>query len=111
MHFADLIAHLERALQAPLPGTPAHALMSPRTRRDWPPGMTRIRDAAGLLLLFPRNQRGHVVLTVRGQGLDRHSGQVSLPGGGVEPGETFEEAALREATEEIALDRRGVRIL
>ena len=34
----------------------------------------------------------------------RHPGQVSLPGGVVEPGETFEQAALREAHEEVALD-------
>lgn len=33
----------------------------------------------------------------------RHGGQVSLPGGVIEAGETFEQAALREAHEEIGL--------
>ena len=36
---------------------------------------------------------------------------MSLPGGVIEPGETFEQAALREAHEEIALPLDGVRVL
>src|SRR6185295_4968317 len=40
-----------------------------------------------------------------------HGGQVSLPGGVVEPGETLEEAALREAHEEVALGLAPVRVL
>ena len=71
--------------------------------RSWPAGLTRVRDAAGLLLVFPSGGRAHIVLTVRAETLGRHSGQVSLPGGVIEPGEAFEEAALREAHEEIAL--------
>ena len=41
----------------------------------------------------------------------RHGGQVSLPGGVVDPGETFEQAALREAHEEVALPLDEVRVL
>jgi len=52
----------------------------------------------------------HIVLTVRGD-TPRHAGQVSLPGGVVEPGETFEQAALREAHEEVALDVSAVRVI
>ena len=71
----------------------------------------RIRHAAGLLLLFPFENRPHLVLTVRAGTLERHGGQVSLPGGVVESGETFEQAALREAHEEIGLEPAGVRTL
>jgi 8-oxo-dGTP pyrophosphatase MutT (NUDIX family) len=103
--FAEFLTRLENALEDDLPGAAAHALMAPRPRRNWPPGFSieRIRHAAGLLLLFPVDDQPHIVLTVRAQTLDRHGGQVSLPGGVIEPGETYGEAAFREAQEEIGL--------
>ena len=85
--------------------------MSPRPPRTWPDGPNQVRHAAGLLLLFPRADRAHIVLTVRAETLGRHSGQVSLPGGVIEPGEAFEQAALREAHEEISLTSAGVRVV
>ena len=61
--------------------------------------------------MFPVDDRAHIVLTERAHTLERHGGQVSLPGGVVEPGETFERAALREAHEEIALATDAVRVI
>ena len=84
--------------------------MAPAPRRAWPDG-GEPRHAAGLLVLFPRADHAHIVLTVRADTLGRHSGQVSLPGGVIEPGEAFEQAALREAHEEIALSSAGVEVL
>lgn len=79
--------------------------MGPKPPRKWPPDFhpSKIRHAAGLLLLFPIDGRAHVILTVRAHTLGKHSGQVSLPGGVIEPGETLEQAAVREAHEEIGL--------
>jgi 8-oxo-dGTP pyrophosphatase MutT (NUDIX family) len=85
--------------------------MAPQPRREWPPGFNpaRIRNAAGLLLVTSNAGEAEIVLTVRAHTL-RHAGQVSLPGGVVELGETFEQAALREAGEEVGLDPIGVRL-
>jgi 8-oxo-dGTP pyrophosphatase MutT (NUDIX family) len=111
--FADTLTRLEHGLKAPLPGLAAQAVMMPRPPRDWPPGFTpgEVRTAAGLLLLFPARDQPHLVLTVRDQRLERHAGQVSLPGGVVDPGESLEEAAMREAHEEVGLEPDGVKLL
>ena len=114
MTFSQLIAILESRVRPELPGTAAHAHLAPRPRRQWPKGFNpaRLRHAAGLLVVFPDpGQRPFVVLTQRADTLERHGGQISLPGGVVEPGETFERAALREAHEEIALLPDAVRIV
>ena len=100
----DLAAHLTTALTGPLPGTRIHERLSPRLLDgSLPPMSTRERPASVLILLFPRDETPHVVLTVRGAGLPHHADQISLPGGRPEPGETPEETALREAVEEIGL--------
>lgn len=52
-----------------------------------------------------------VLLLERAHTLDDHPGQVAFPGGGIDPGETPIEAALREAEEETGLDSSGVEVL
>jgi 8-oxo-dGTP pyrophosphatase MutT (NUDIX family) len=160
--FRDAVDRLERAFRHELPGPNAQARMAPVPRRPWPSHLNpaRIRNAAGLLLVFPGSPRNlenaprdhtgaedaehagkdqldslhflraqrsrhsrsgdnsdtiadaaHIVLTVRAHTLERHGGQVSLPGGVVDPGETFERAALREAHEEVALTVDEIKVL
>ena len=91
----------------------ARRRLAPVPRREpIPPAAPRAaRPAAGLVLLYPCAGEPHVLLTVRGGHLARHAGQVSLPGGAVEPGESIREAALREAAEEVGLDPAHVRVL
>jgi 8-oxo-dGTP pyrophosphatase MutT (NUDIX family) len=111
--FSGLVDDLTSALAKPLPAGAAHVLMAPRPRRQWPAGTSpdTARHAAGLLLTFPFDGQPHIVLTLRADTLGRHGGQISLPGGVIEPGEAFEHAALREAHEEIAVNPGDVRIL
>lgn len=53
-----------------------------------------------------------VLLTRRSPDLNHHPGQVSFPGGGVDPDDDgVVGAALREATEETGLDASGVEVL
>jgi 8-oxo-dGTP pyrophosphatase MutT (NUDIX family) len=68
------------------------------------PAPATARAAAVTLLLFRRDGRWHLPLTLRPASLMRHAGQVSLPGGAVDVGETSAEAALRELNEELGID-------
>jgi 8-oxo-dGTP pyrophosphatase MutT (NUDIX family) len=109
----DLEARIRNALEGPLPGPDAQNLLAPRPRSGWQPGVVppECRRGAVLLLFFPAARGTALLLTKRGVGLLNHAGQVSLPGGAVENGETIEDGALREAHEEVGLDTRGARLL
>ena len=104
---------IRAALEAPLPGGEAHLSLAPRPRRGWRPDHVPegARPAAGLVLLYPRDGVPHLLLTVRAGALPQHGGQVSLPGGKVEPAETIPAAALREAAEEVGVEPGRVRVL
>jgi 8-oxo-dGTP pyrophosphatase MutT (NUDIX family) len=63
-----------------------------------------VRQSAVLVALFEEEGETRVILTRRANHLRTHRGQVSFPGGGVDPGERAVDAALREADEEVGLD-------
>lgn len=68
-------------------------------------------DAAVLVPIVERQDGPTVLLTRRAAAMSRHAGQVAFPGGRIDPGETAEAAALREAEEEIGLPRARVTLL
>lgn len=76
-----------------------------------PEGMV-IKEAAVLVPLVKRQQEIHLLFTQRTTHLNAHAGQISFPGGRVEPADQDRGVtALRETEEEIGLPRHKVRVL
>src|SRR5450631_3023189 len=77
------------------------------------PPNTGGRLSAVLILFGPNADGGEdVVLTERSHSMRSHAGQVSFPGGAIDPGDSGPvSAALREAQEEVGLDPAGVQVV
>lgn len=62
-------------------------------------------DAAVLVPIYDWPHEPGLIFTERRHDLRRHAGEISFPGGRRDTGESYLDAALREAEEEIALER------
>ena len=99
----DFIERLRHGLARGLPGQAAQFVMAPvgRSRSHPRPGaIPSPRQSAVLLYLYLHRGDWHLVLMKRSHYGGAHSGQVSIPGGCLEPGEDHTQAALREFEEE-----------
>ena len=96
------ITEVRAALAAP----PPQRLASPATPAT--PEIIELRPAAVLVPLYVDAAELWTVLTKRTDTLASHPGQVAFPGGSRDPGEDPWTAALREASEEVGLDPKGV---
>jgi 8-oxo-dGTP pyrophosphatase MutT (NUDIX family) len=71
--------------------------------------LDRLRPAAVLVPLMNRSEGLSVLLTRRSEALRTHAGQIAFPGGRSDPGDLdVIDTALREAEEEIGLERQHV---
>lgn len=104
---------IRAALQPPLPGLAAQIKFAPEHRlpnlRNDPPADAR--TAGVLLLLYAHHGEWYLPLMKRVEDGLTHSGQISLPGGSQEAGESLRETALREACEEIGAACTDVDVL
>lgn len=73
------------------------------TPNAFPNEPVELTPAAVLVGLIQRDHGFSVLLTRRSDTMRRHTGQVALPGGRCDPGETVWQTALREAHEEVGL--------
>ncbi|HEX3997135.1 MAG TPA: CoA pyrophosphatase [Pirellulales bacterium] len=104
------IDQIRAELRRPLPGIEAQRRMAPMPLSGpyfaSPP--EGARRAAVMLLLYPADDGWRLPLIVRPKDLSHHGGQIGLPGGLIEAGETTWQAALRELEEEIGVKGEGI---
>lgn len=83
-------------------------VVSRRPLRRLVPPFPDARNSAVLIVLHDGPDGPEALFTKRAMHLRNHRGEISFPGGRMELGETPDDAALREAWEEVALDPASV---
>ncbi len=96
---------LSFALKKALPGSEAHNKMLPKGReKSIPKNTTGIKKSAVMLLCYLYENEFYFILIKRAKDGGKHSGQIALPGGGVEKfDKDILETAIRETKEEIGV--------
>ena len=102
-----------KALSKNLPGAVSHKKMLPPNRilQVAPNEKITLKQSSVLLLLFVENNELTTCLIKRPAHMKYHAGQIALPGGRIEKGETTIETALRETFEEIGIQSNEIEIL
>jgi 8-oxo-dGTP pyrophosphatase MutT (NUDIX family) len=92
--------HALTRLRSILASRPAIEITAPQHRR-----------ACVLIPLIRKNGGCSILFTRRSENLAAHSGQIAFPGGVLEGDETLEQAAIREAQEEVGIPPRNVELI
>lgn len=115
MTFDAFVQLTPKIAKVSLPATESHLKMSPVERRlqllnhDY--NLEVARDAAVMMLIYPRQETAMIALIVRNEYKGVHSSQVAFPGGKVEKDESILSAALRETYEEIGVKPEEIKIV
>ncbi len=112
-HFINNIANLKKEK---LLASDAHIKMAPLERitylKDKSYTEKKPRNAAVLMLIYPKNHLAHLALIVRNTYPGVHSSQISFPGGKEELEDgTLEITALRETEEEVGVAMHKVEVI
>ena len=112
-----MISHLETYLQhrlkEELPGKKAHLEVAPYRKVVFDSNdLRQAKKSSVLILFYSKNNSIYTALMQRTTYDGSHSGQVSFPGGKVEPSDTsILHTALREANEELGINANDVNII
>jgi 8-oxo-dGTP pyrophosphatase MutT (NUDIX family) len=116
MHFDEFLKYTPKIRNVELPATQAHAKMAPSNRLDLLKSIDfnqiNPKQAAVLMLFYPKNNKAHLALIVRNSYNGVHSSQIAFPGGKVENQDAnFSETALRETHEEIGIHPKKINLI
>ncbi len=116
MNFQDFIEFVPQLIFAKLPAVEAHAKMAPIERiellKKGITGNEKSREAAVMMLFYPKKGVTHLVLILRNSYEGVHSGQIAFPGGKFETEDKiFSVTALRETHEEIGVSPDKMEII
>jgi 8-oxo-dGTP pyrophosphatase MutT (NUDIX family) len=116
MDFQDFLEYVPKLVGVNLPAKEAHFKMVPFERLESLKNQNldsiNPRNAAVMMLLYPKNGRTHLVLIVRNSYEGFHSAQIALPGGKYEANDqTYVNTALRETHEELGVHPEIIEII
>lgn len=116
MNFQDFLEYVPKLVEVNLPAKEAHFKMVPFERLESLKNQNldsiSPRNAAVMMLLYPKNGRTHLVLIVRNSYEGFHSAQIALPGGKYETiDHTYANTALRETQEELGVPPENIKII
>ncbi len=109
-----MIDAIRHQLKQELPGRPAQYKMAHAVRTNYPPPPSNARIACVMALLYPKSSEWHMVLIERmsTNPNDRHSGQISFPGGSKDKtDDSLIACALRETQEEVGVPEKDIDVL
>lgn len=115
MEFDSYLSFLKQRLTESLPGEMAHMKMAPLGRKplnDYKAMAANYRDGSVLAHIFPVDNEPYLTFIRRVIDGKAHSGQIAFPGGKKDDtDDNLFETAVREAFEEIGLDRNQINLI
>lgn len=116
MLFTDFTKYISKIEKKTLQASDAHAKMAPLERVSFLKEMSYAdknpREAAVLMLLYPKSAQTHLALIVRNSYPGVHSSQIGFPGGKVEIEDIdLAHTALRETHEEVGIPSHKITII
>ena len=116
MYFDTFFNTIHSIAEVDLPSVSSHIKMAPSERIEFIEQRTEntenARNAAVMMLFYPKNNITNLLLIVRNSYPGVHSSQIAFPGGKVEEIDLdLKETALRETHEEIGIHPNDIRVI